>query len=301
MNFNNNRKFKGIWVPKEIWLNKDLSMQEKMFIVEIDSLSGKEGCFATNEYFAEFFNLSKRRIQGVFQQLKEKNLIKITLIYNNKKEVEKRLIKINKKELENLYKSVMSELTGCDIDSDIVCDVDSDISCNVNSDTNISSNNYNIKKDNIKDKRQCVTTHSPKNSLIPKELKNIKKAKDIKTMVSLTNLFLNKNFKNNKPIEKSLKDYFNIRLKKGLISEQWKLILDNLEKYILITKCSNDNILEKINFAFASGYMQIIPEWELKKRKNNRSFDTSADNEIDEIEEGTSDNAVDENGNIYKF
>ena len=29
------RAFRGIWIPKEIWLSKDLTLQEKVFIVEI--------------------------------------------------------------------------------------------------------------------------------------------------------------------------------------------------------------------------------------------------------------------------
>ena len=33
-----NRAFKGIWIPKSIWLSRELTIQEKVFIVEIDSL-----------------------------------------------------------------------------------------------------------------------------------------------------------------------------------------------------------------------------------------------------------------------
>ena len=37
------RDFKGIWIPREIWLNENLSLQEKAFIVEIDSLDKENG------------------------------------------------------------------------------------------------------------------------------------------------------------------------------------------------------------------------------------------------------------------
>ena len=40
------RAFKGIWIPKEIWLSQDLTMQEKIMLVEIDSLDNESGCFA---------------------------------------------------------------------------------------------------------------------------------------------------------------------------------------------------------------------------------------------------------------
>jgi len=33
-----NRDFKGVWIPKEVWINKDLTWMEKLFLVEIDSL-----------------------------------------------------------------------------------------------------------------------------------------------------------------------------------------------------------------------------------------------------------------------
>ena len=46
-----NRDFKGVWIPKEIWLNTDLSIIEKVLLVEIDSLDNSDrGCFASNEY-----------------------------------------------------------------------------------------------------------------------------------------------------------------------------------------------------------------------------------------------------------
>ena len=32
------RGFKGIWIPKEIWLSPDLNYVEKILLVEIDSL-----------------------------------------------------------------------------------------------------------------------------------------------------------------------------------------------------------------------------------------------------------------------
>ena len=47
---NNERDFKGVWIPKEVWLDTRLSMIEKGILVEIDSLDFSEsGCFASNE------------------------------------------------------------------------------------------------------------------------------------------------------------------------------------------------------------------------------------------------------------
>ena len=77
------REFKGIWIPKEIWLDDNLTWSEKMLLVEIDSLATLEkGCIATNEYLSSFFNLSKDRISKLISSLKAKGYIEVKLIYN---------------------------------------------------------------------------------------------------------------------------------------------------------------------------------------------------------------------------
>ena len=49
-----NRDFKGIWIPKEIWVNEDLSAIEKIIYAEICSLDTEKHCVAGNEYLADF-------------------------------------------------------------------------------------------------------------------------------------------------------------------------------------------------------------------------------------------------------
>ena len=72
------RDFKGVWIPKEIWLHKDLSLVEKCLLIEIDSLdnSPERGCFASNKYFADFFQLSESRIANILTDLKKRGYIK---------------------------------------------------------------------------------------------------------------------------------------------------------------------------------------------------------------------------------
>ena len=69
------RDFKGVWIPKEIWLNKELSVVDRCLLAEINSLDGENHCFATNEYFAEFFNVSEATIKRSIAQLKQLGLI----------------------------------------------------------------------------------------------------------------------------------------------------------------------------------------------------------------------------------
>ena len=91
-----NRSFRGVWIPRDIWLNKDLSITEKCFLAEIDSLGGsEEGRFASNQYFAEFFNLSKERARKIIGELNKKGYLEITLTYKeDTKEVDQRIIKL---------------------------------------------------------------------------------------------------------------------------------------------------------------------------------------------------------------
>lgn len=70
------REFKGIWIPKEIWLNEKLSLREKCLLVEIDSLSnGKKGCFATNEYLGNFLGISSGSLANLLTDMRKRNLI----------------------------------------------------------------------------------------------------------------------------------------------------------------------------------------------------------------------------------
>lgn len=90
------RHFKGIWIPKEVYLNKELSWIEKILFVEIDSLDGEEGCYASNEYFAEHLQVSKGRISKMINKLVKMKYITSELVYKEgTKQIEKRVLKNN--------------------------------------------------------------------------------------------------------------------------------------------------------------------------------------------------------------
>lgn len=87
------RDFKGIWIPREIWLNKDLTIMERLFLVEIDSLDAEKGCFATNAHFAEVFDVSKGRCTQIIKSLEAKGCVKITLVRDGK-QISKRTVRV---------------------------------------------------------------------------------------------------------------------------------------------------------------------------------------------------------------
>lgn len=84
------RKFKGIWIPAEVWESKDLTLQEKVFLVEIDSLNNDKGCFANNNYFAKFFGLSTTRVSLVINSLIKKGFVTSSILQS---EGNKRILK----------------------------------------------------------------------------------------------------------------------------------------------------------------------------------------------------------------
>ena len=70
------RAFRGVWIDREIWLNNDLTLQEKCTFAEIYSLASLEkGCIAGNEHFAKFLGVSKDRAKRVISSLVDKGYI----------------------------------------------------------------------------------------------------------------------------------------------------------------------------------------------------------------------------------
>lgn len=116
------RKFKGIWIPADIWESKELTLQEKVFLVEIDSLDNDKGCYANNNYFSRFFGVSSTRVSLVISSLVKKGFVTSTILQSegNKRILKTSLIKVkepvqqklkhnntvsntNNKEKENLF------------------------------------------------------------------------------------------------------------------------------------------------------------------------------------------------------
>lgn len=130
------RDFKGIWVPKEVWLDKELSWIEKFLLVEIDSLDNEEGCWASNEYFSKFFGVSKDRISKLISGLKRKGYLTVQLVYKEgTKTIDKRIVRITHR-----YRRKCLEGVGGNADTRIGESADTPIGENTE-DNNTSINN----------------------------------------------------------------------------------------------------------------------------------------------------------------
>lgn len=98
-----NRDFKGIWIPKGIWLDKRLNALDKIILVEIDSLDAtEEGCYASNKYLADFCQCTETKISTSIKKLVELGYIKITSFDGRKRYIKSRLKEIERQTLKNL-------------------------------------------------------------------------------------------------------------------------------------------------------------------------------------------------------
>lgn len=65
------RDFKGVWIPGEIWLDRNLNGLEKLFIAEINDSAG----ISSIEYFANLFQISPRRCKNIINSLRKKGYV----------------------------------------------------------------------------------------------------------------------------------------------------------------------------------------------------------------------------------
>ena len=91
-NMNDNRDFKGVWIPKEVWLDTRLNALDKVILMEIDSLDqGEKGCYASNEHLAKFCQCSKTKVSTAVSKLIECGYLYIQNFDGRKRELKSRL------------------------------------------------------------------------------------------------------------------------------------------------------------------------------------------------------------------
>jgi hypothetical protein len=77
MSEQNQKVFKGVWIPAEIWTLDALTWMEKCLWAEISFLGTPEKpCFATNAYLAKVFHSTESSIANMISNLKYYRMIK---------------------------------------------------------------------------------------------------------------------------------------------------------------------------------------------------------------------------------
>ena len=77
--------FKGIWIPRAIWLCDRLTPIQMLVLMQIDSLDGDFGCTAGNEHIALFFGVHKQTISEHIQNLQKLDFITCTYSRDSKR------------------------------------------------------------------------------------------------------------------------------------------------------------------------------------------------------------------------
>lgn len=101
-NMNESRDFKGVWIPKKVWLDTRLNALEKIILTEIDSLdNGEKGCYASNEHLAEFCQCSKTKVSTAIRKLIDCGYIYVQNFDGRKRKLKSRLSNFERQNIKN--------------------------------------------------------------------------------------------------------------------------------------------------------------------------------------------------------
>lgn len=203
------RDFKGVWIPKYIFLNSDLSALDKILLVEIDSLdSGEKGCFASNKYLAEFCQCSESAVSKSISKLIKLGLLCIKNFDGRRREL-KSLINSqvkNNSQHSKIYEAACENLRDNNIVNNITNKIDNNICSNEQTEEKENTSNINTNKGQL-----FITDNKPK-----------KKGEN--QFISVI-----EQLSSNNNVRDVLEEYYRFRCKKGLTIEQWKIIVEDFK------------------------------------------------------------------------
>ena len=88
----NERDFKGVWIPRTVWLDERLNALDKVILTEIDSLdNGERGCYASNKHIAEFCQCSETKVSTAISKLIKLGYITVQKFDGRQRELKSRL------------------------------------------------------------------------------------------------------------------------------------------------------------------------------------------------------------------
>lgn len=108
------RDFKGVWIPREVWLDKRLSALDKVILTEIDSLDqGDNGCYASNQHLAEFCQCSERKVSDAVTKLIQCGYISVASFDGRKRTLRSNLSNVRGR----LEKTARQDSKNCEAES----------------------------------------------------------------------------------------------------------------------------------------------------------------------------------------
>ena len=111
------RIVKGIWIPIEIWEAEDLSWNEKILLMEIDSFTSKgRDCFISDEYISEMLKVSVRSAATMVSNLIHKGYIRKTRFDGRRRYLEStladqvcKICRADMQDLQTTYSNILIE------------------------------------------------------------------------------------------------------------------------------------------------------------------------------------------------
>ena len=71
----NHNMFSGVFIPREVLLDADLSASCKIIYAIIQSLDNADGCYASNDYIGKMIDLSERSVSDAVSALVDKGYV----------------------------------------------------------------------------------------------------------------------------------------------------------------------------------------------------------------------------------
>ena len=277
----NSRDFKGVWIPKEVWLDTDLNALDKIILVEIDSLDSEErGCFASNKYLAEFCQCSESKVSRSISKLTKLGYVSVKS-FNGRCRVLKSLLKnvqgsLGKKarqtcKQDSLGNNPRQPRQKAEADSAkkqaINIDNNIDIKKEINKERKEKSSDHFLQNDRVSlnaDKKENLDfekTQVLDSAINGKKISDSKKSKTFDQLIE--------EYTTNEELRQELKEHLKTRkLKKAALTDRGvKLSLQKLDNL-----ASNDQ--EKIMIvqnAIMNGWISFYP---LKKDEHNRMLNS---------------------------
>ena len=163
-----NRDFKGVWIPKEIWLNENLTMIEKVILMEIDSLDNEEHCSAGNEYLAQFCQCSIPKVTKAIKKLEDMGFIEVISFDGRHRKIRSCIIKnmsqTNKKYDAESYK-ILANNIGINLASNLPINNNGETSSPVvtetTSSTKTTTKNDTTDAGNYRKRKTIISTPDP--------------------------------------------------------------------------------------------------------------------------------------------
>lgn len=119
MEFEMPRDFKGIWICKDIWLDDRLTALDKIICAEVDSLScSDKGCYASNEYLANFCKCSVAKVSASISKLCELGYLEVASFDGRYRVLVSRLLNF-RRQGNKIYEADTQKVDAINIDSNI--------------------------------------------------------------------------------------------------------------------------------------------------------------------------------------